>query len=323
MLAHDYMPAVRYGAKWLASEVLPMGGAGSGNVYYVVKSTESWYNAFVATYDATYDDGSHAVQTDIQTALDLCVANRNDYVLVMPSASNYVLTATLTMSKANVHLICPAGLGCDIGAKNAARIVAYTGTNAITITGSSCEVAGLYIKNVDKFSGVYIGDGAHCTHIHNNHFPMTWSAGAQNGAIIAKPTGTGTQMNIERNYIFAYTGGGVTCANGVIDIGRTGDGYLSRVCNNIIQIGQTFTASIGIYLGCDDGLVANNIITSCGGGGTVTKAIIVKSTCSVIDNRIAVATGAFSTGGTAGVSYVNNIDGTATSGTDHWNLPAA
>jgi len=303
----------------------------TGNVYYVIQTAESHYSQFVQDYGVTYRDGTNSVvactaataDVGIQKALDNCASGRNDYVIIMPAASNYTLTATLSMSKNAVHLICPAGLGADVGAKNAARIAAYAGTNAITITGSSCEVAGLYIKNVDKFSGIYIGDGAHCTHIHHNHFPMTWTSGAQNGAIIAKPGGTATQINIERNFIFSYTGGGVTCANGVIDIGRNGDGYLSRVCNNIIQIGQTFTASIGIYLGCDDGLVANNIVTSCGGGGTVTKAIIVRSTCSVIDNRIAVAAGAFSTGGAAGISYVNNIDATATSGSDHWNLPAA
>jgi len=314
----------RYGA---LSRTLPMT---MGKIFFIVNGSDSYagelINEFPVDKDGVprvYVASAADASTSIQAALDACVSSRNDYVMIMPSASNYVLAATLTMSKNSVHLICPAGLGSDVGAINAARVAAYAGTDAITITGANCEVAGLYIKNVDKKSGVYIGDGAHCAHIHHNHFPMTWSSGAQKGAIIAKATGTGTMFNIEKNFIFAYTGGGVTCAEGVIDIGRTGDGYLSRVCNNIISIGETFTASVVIYLGCDDGLVANNIITSCGGGGTVTKAIIVKSTCSVVDNRVAVATGAFSTGGAAGISYVNNIDGTATAGSDHWNLPAA
>ena len=76
-------------------------------------------------------------------------------------------------------------------------------------------------------------------------------------------------------------------------------------------------------------MCAYNTFSECGGsgagvtGGTITHCLYLGATVAAVGNLCATATGHFATGGTAGVSYANNIDGTATSGTDHWNLPAA
>lgn len=293
----------------IGSFVLP---PGHGRVYYVAQtSNTSVYDYFMKNYQRYYRDSSitQSVHSGIQAALDCCVSGRNDYVIA--AADAYTLSATLTMSANNVHLICPAGLGADIGANNAARLTAYAATNAITITGSSCEVAGFYVKNANQYSAVSIGAVAHGTHIHHNHFPLIWASGAQAGAIVSNG---GTMLNIERNYIFNYTGGqSLTCAAGVIAIHA--DGYLSRVSNNIITIGAGAIATKAIAMECSNGMVNHNLVSESGGSGTapggdIGSAISVSASCAVIGNRCAVASGAFSdASGTTGKSYCDNMDG--------------
>ena len=103
-----------------------LGAVGIGNVYYVCKTTDTAvYADMWKRYGGSrkkYEDDSLILHSTIQSALDATVECRNDYVIVMPSDSDYDLTAVLTMSKKSVHLICPAGLGYDVGATNAARI---------------------------------------------------------------------------------------------------------------------------------------------------------------------------------------------------------
>src|SRR3990170_8432286 len=88
-------------------------GLGLGNVYYVIQTTNGDYTRFVRDMQFTYPDGTSSVYSSIQTALDACIDERNDYVVVMPDTADYDVGATLTMSKANVHLVCPAGLGSE------------------------------------------------------------------------------------------------------------------------------------------------------------------------------------------------------------------
>ena len=120
---------------------------GIGNVYWVVKATETFYPIFLNKHQFKYEDGSDSVHTSIQSALNATVECRNDYVIVMPSNSDYDITSVLTMSKKSVHLICPAGLGYDVGATNACRIHQNTASTAIiAVSDSSIEIAGFYLK---------------------------------------------------------------------------------------------------------------------------------------------------------------------------------
>lgn len=119
---------------------VPVGGSavgyGVGNVYYVMQSTNALYSTeFLTSKVGHYADKSARVHTSITTALAATVSSRNDYVIVMPDTSDYDEGATLTMSKANVHLICPAGLGAPVGCMRGASIDPNTGEHAITITG--------------------------------------------------------------------------------------------------------------------------------------------------------------------------------------------
>jgi len=287
-------------------------GAGDGEVYYVAINTSKAYERLKGQVPSGHLFAASAAKADvaINAALSACVADRDDKVIVMPGG--YTLTATITMSKSTTHLICPAGLGCEVGAKNACRITAYAGTAAITITAASCEVAGFYLKNANSSLTISLGAGSHCTHIHHNHFPLIWSSGAQKPAI--QSAGTATMQNIERNYIFNYTGGqSLTCADGLIHIDA--DGYLSRVCNNIIQVGAGGIATYGIHMSCSNGLIAYNVITESGGGGTapagtVTAAVSGTASTSFVGNRCAVSTSGFSdASGSTGVSYTDNTNG--------------
>jgi len=116
-------------------------GLGFGNVYYVCQSTNTLpYADLVKKYGGRqYDDDSYILHTTIQSALDATVANRNDYVIVVPDPSDYDITAALTMSKARTHLICPAGLGYNGMPPNMVRIHQNTASTAwITVSAEQC-----------------------------------------------------------------------------------------------------------------------------------------------------------------------------------------
>lgn len=79
----------------------------SGNVYYVVPTTETWYAAFLSARQETYTDGTAAIRGDagnglqIQAAIDSCVAKRGDKVVVFGS---YTLTNPLLLNKEGMTL---------------------------------------------------------------------------------------------------------------------------------------------------------------------------------------------------------------------------
>lgn len=125
-------------------------GLGIGNIYYVIKTSESYYQQFLDDYQGEYSDGSKMVHPDagtgdgIQTALDATVECRNDYVIVQPSDSDYELTTPLTLSKKCIHLLAPAGLGNEVGSTNAVRfelhgttVTGYDDTNGVDVSVES------------------------------------------------------------------------------------------------------------------------------------------------------------------------------------------
>lgn len=342
MLLKNYLPALKYGAKINASSLLGINT--TGNVYYVIKKTESYYDQFVSDYHTVYADGSDSIcadvgtattsattallNTGIQDALDKCVANRNDYVIIMPSQADYDIGATLTMSKKAVHLICPAGLGNEIGATNAARIEQLSAVPVITLSDAACEIAGLYIKNYAQYSGFYAatssaGVGVYGVNIHHNTFTMRSTTTAAQPMIYFNGD-AGAWGSLESNWFITAVSNATYTSIIQIEASATS----ARVKNNEITIGDTCTATIGISNGAVKGITSGNMISECGGtgatsGGTVTKAFAIHASGSLIGNRCAVATGKLmSSGGTTAVSWVDNLDGTATSGTDHWNLAA-
>ena len=291
------------------------GALGVGRVFYVVKSTETFYPEMVEKHPA-YGDGVAAVYSTIQAALDVTVGNRNDYVMVSPSQDDYDLTAELTMTKKAVHLICPAGLGNERGATNAARIHQNTdGQDVIVLTNSAIEVAGLYFKNYTLHAAISAtsSGGVYGVNIHNNTFTMTSNAGAAEPMIMF--TGdAGAWGSIESNWMITA----VSNATYTSIIAVSSSATAARVKNNEITIGDGCTASIGIQNSAVKGVTSGNIITECGGdasdSGTVTVAISIHASGTAIGNRLAVGAGQALAGGTAAHSFVDNMDGATGAG---------
>ena len=118
----------------------PVGPISVGNIYYIYDTNSTSSAAYInkrfsgQTYD---DDGSEllhkhtATSTPVVTAdgftsaLAATVSGRNDYVVVLPTEDifhDYYIDALLTMSKKAVHLVCPAGMGPEVGAAGAAIV---------------------------------------------------------------------------------------------------------------------------------------------------------------------------------------------------------
>ena len=307
---------------------------GPGKTFYVVNAADS----AVANYllqifppdpdgvDRVYVATSATADTAIQAALDACLANRNDYVVVMPSGTNYSITVTLQMTKKGVHLICPTGMsnsGFPIG--NTARLKSsVAATPVINITAEACEVAGFYIKNYTAVEAITLATTVSGQNIHHNAFMMVWSGSP--APIISGVGAGGAWGSIERNWFISETGTSITSAIAAISIlaGATG----CRVCHNEVTIGDGNTASVAISNLAVKGHTDFNIFSESGGsgaapsGGTITKCVAISTMGCAIENRGAVATSGLLTGGTTGHSFVGNLAGTVTAGTDHWNPEA-
>ena len=200
-----------------------MAGFGIGNVYYVIKSSESHFSQIYDKYYQKYDDGSVSVHADdgagsgIISALAATVECRNDYVLVFPSDSDYDLTAALVMDKKSVHLICPAGLSYDVGANNAARIHQTGAYPVIELEDAAIEVAGFYLKNYATKGGIILNNNTtYGLHVHNNYWAMNLS-GATNepmlGPLIANTGGAaGAWGTFEKNFFQSQAGANATIA---------------------------------------------------------------------------------------------------------------
>jgi len=318
VLAKKHIKVLADGGKILSSEIIG-GGITVGNVYYVIKSTEAFYANFQKDNDFKYTDRSRSIHTTIQSALDATVSNRNDYVIVMPSESDYDLTAALTMSKKAVHLICPGGLGNEIGATNVARIHQTADVDVMTLSQSSIEIAGFYFKNYDLQAGItgatsVAGVGVYGCNIHHNTFAM------RSTTVAAEPMinfsgDAGAWGSIENNWMITTVSNATYTSIIKIESSATS----ARVKNNEITIGDGCTATIAISNQAVKGVTSGNIISECGGsgvadGGTVTVAVSIHVSGNAIGNRCAVAAGQALSGGTPAHSFVDNMDGATGAG---------
>jgi hypothetical protein len=300
------------------------GGLGVGNVYVVCKQADTtvYADLYKKFGSVTYDDGSPmlyaaasaaASNVAIQAALDACVECRNDYVIIMPSDSDYDLAAQLTMSKKSVHLICPAGIVPGIpGATNACRIDASaigTAADAIAISDAACEVAGLWIKGAADKSGIEISALGHSCTIHHNTIGLKTVSGSATAYGI-HGTGECTNLRIYNNFITVmYPTASQTIGGGIV----IDNGTRALIQGNIIPIGGfQNTMSIGISAGTGaSSLVRDNDLFESlnNSGSTFTSAITVSGYGAAMGNRVAMTTVANSlTGGAADKTAVLNYE---------------
>jgi len=306
------------------------GGLGVGNVYYVYDTAsanaETIHNRFTGQ---AYEDGSNILHphtssgTTITTnglvsALAACVADRNDYVVVMPSANTYYTDVALTVAAKSTHFICPAALCCDVGCTNAARLQQITSAlPIISLESDGCEIAGFYLKNISAYPHIQVptGNFAWGNIIHHNYFV---SRSSTTTLPMLYCLGDGLSYSrVEKNWFTSQVTGAVW-TTGIISVAA--NAVSCDIHGNVFNAGDG-TATYGVRNLAVWSIVSNNLFSE-GGTGTITSCVTIGATGAVIGNRCAVATGHFSDGsGTTGVSYTDNTDG-ITNGATTGNLGA-
>jgi len=258
------------------------------------------------------NDHSNILHTTIQSALDATVECRNDYVILQPKNIDYDIAAALTMSKKTVHLICPAGLGYDMGSNNSCRIEMITDSlNVIQVSDSGIEIAGIYLKPDLSASAsiITLAANSYGLNIHHNYFTLKASVAAGAG-ILASGTG-GAWGQIVRNK-FESQHSSATYGT-VVQIPSTATG--AEVSYNHFSIGNTScVATLVIQNGAVLGNTNFNVFSTCGGnavasGGEIGHCISIAATGNAIGNMGAVGDGEVVTGGTANHSFCENYDG--------------
>lgn len=290
-------------------------GMGVGNVYYVIKSTETYYDQLNSRLAHVYEDGSQAVHNTIQSGLDATVANRNDYVILWPSQDDYDITSKLTFTKKAVHLICPAGLGNRVGATNAARVHMNTASTAVmNISQSAVEIAGIYFKGYSKQTIVELSTNSYALNLHNNNFIFSPASTDSLAVIDNVVSGDslydgGSWGTIEANW-FVNSAGGATIPKLVNIHGNAKD---CRFKYNEFTISDTTTVTIGIY---NDGIAGTADFNTfrAGTGCAWTHCISLHASGSAIGNRATVGDSEIVTGGASGLSFSDNFNGIAGGG---------
>jgi len=286
----------------------------AGHVYYVCQTGQSYYDEIYAQMKGTYpDDDSYILHTTIQSALDATVADRNDYVIVLPDSDDYDITAALTLTKKGVHLIAAGGNSSGgYGATNAVRIHQTTAATAVmTISGQAVEVSGFFLKGVADTTVVEISASAHCCNIHDNFVAIATTAGSASAYGI-HGTGESTNLLIHHNEVNIYyptasqtVGGGILLYNGT----------RARINDNIICAGgwaQTMTVGISAGLGTM-AIIKDNVFMAPAAGtpasSTITTPIVLNASSIAVTNYISIAgsPSELITGGTAGADAVGNL----------------
>lgn len=306
MMLRNYIPALKLGAKLLSSDIAGLGTV--GNCYYVIPSTKAFYSTFVKDYQCTYTDGSKSVYRDtgdgaaIQTAIDASKGGRNDYIFVL--TGNYNLTAALTMAgKSSLHLVGVNGMGVEVGSLGAAALT-QTGSYENVIIEAYGEVTGFQFINKAGKSAITMADGKWRANVHNNYFHMVQGTACS----IISGTGTGfTHGFISNNRFQTWVGGAITSA---IALATGNSVTISK--NSIVNYSGTMDVAINLGGGVQN-IAIDNLISDCGGAGTITNGINAGTPTGnvVIGNRIALPTGTGVSGGTANRTFVDNRDAQA------------
>ena len=310
------------------------GSGGMGNIYYVVNSADTavYSDIYQRLAGQAYSDGSQILYTHtasgatvtlngIQSALDACVANRNDYVIVLPSNSDYDLAAALTMSKNRVHLVCPPGIGWGGMPGNSARIHQNTATTQnIVVTADCVEIAGLFFKGYDGTakdapSIIHLSGTRWTPNIHDNFFGCAWTATGTGYGILAD--GACSHFSIRDNYFTNY---GPTLLTGAANTGTAFIGITSSsstrglISGNQLLTGPNTTCSGIITTGpgfvIKDNIIMESVAFSTYDAGVLTKGINSSVDTFCVGNRFQIATGGDSiTGATANKCCVDNWQG--------------
>lgn len=282
-----------------------------GNVYWVIPLSKAFYQTFVNSHQVTYPDGSLSVYTDtgnglaIQAAIDASKGGRNDYIIVLPGS--YQLTAALTMvGKSSLHLISANQQSIGAGGIGAA-LLQQTGAYECLKMEAYGEVAGFQFINKAGYSAITMADGKWRANVHHNYFHMVQGTACS----IIQGSGSGFSHGyISNNKFQTWVAGAITSA-----INVNGAGLVGVTIDNNLIVNYSGTMDVAISLGssCVQSAVIDNIISDCGGAGTITNGIDAGNPTGnfIIGNRIALPTGTGVSGGTANRTFVDNRDAQA------------
>jgi len=304
----------RYGA---IAKALP---ATMGKIFFVANGANSFVGDLMHEFPVDRDgvprmyvttSGSDTDSLAIQAALDACVAERNDYVLVLPSNSDYDLETKLTMSKRSVHLIGMDYLSNkqETGSNSATKLHMIADDDMILLTGGNCEIAGFYLKNYNNQSTIVVTGGvADCTHIHHNHFGLYATTTSGVPSIDMSASSSSFQL-IERN-TFASCVSDLTFSS-IINIGSSNT--WAKVIKNNFMCGDGNTWTLCIYNASYKGQVLDNDILAANGGGgatsTISNCITIGGGCAAGNRMAVVNTTTTDLAGGGTYSFINNYNG--------------
>lgn len=119
----------------------------TGNVYYVIPSSDSNYVEFYEKYQRTYKDGSLAVHNTIASAYAAVVSNRHD-VILLSSNSAHAQTSMLSIAKNRVHFVGLNMRGGAFGMGARARITMGVTTAATDLAVLQNTGVGNTFRNI-------------------------------------------------------------------------------------------------------------------------------------------------------------------------------
>lgn len=130
--------------------------ATTGNVYYVIPSSDSNYEEFYKAHQKQYNDGTWAVHTTLASAYAATTSNRHDIILISANAA-HAQTSMLSVAKNRVHFIGMGLRGGAYGLGARARITMGVTTAATDIAVMQNTGVGNTFRNL-KFDSANTKD---------------------------------------------------------------------------------------------------------------------------------------------------------------------
>jgi hypothetical protein len=283
---------------------------GIGKTFHVCKSSSNAYAYLSRLYPAFDDEGVQrlyvcdgtADDVEIQAAITASSGGTNTYIYFYPGA--YTLAAAVTLSgKSSTHLVAVNGGSMEYGAAGAV-LLQQGGSAAILALESYAEVTGFQFINKAGYPAITMADAKWRPSVHHNYFHVTQGTACN----IIEGAGSGFSHGyIGRNRFQTWVGGNMTSYISIT-------GAVGAVVEKNIIINYSGTVDYGILCGSGvQNVILDNVISDCGGAGTITVGIEVGNPTgnTAFGNRIATLSGRGLDGGTASRSFVSNYDSTS------------
>lgn len=228
----DTYPYLAFGGKIdPLSEIQNAGIITSGSVFWVKSTSDSDYSTFQNQV------GPANIFNDVQSALNKCRNDKNDYVMICPKDSNATWTNTLTpgsafvVNKARTHVV---GVGIGRGMVGYTVTLADNGTavaydtSILKVNAPGCEIFGIRVLGTSgtsangTFSGGLVSIGtastgtAHNTWLHDIAIENAEANGmGANGTFtLLKTAGTVNGLRVDNSVFACNTDGAISVAFG-------------------------------------------------------------------------------------------------------------